>query len=160
MTRAVIAAAVVSWCAAAPVWAHKPSDAQLRLTADGDRVAGRIDIAVRDLDAAVGVDSDGNGQITWAELSASAPRIAGYVGQRLTLDGGAAGCTQALGTGAVVELSDGAYWALPISLHCATPPAAIEIGYRLLFDIDSMHRGLAHVDGQAVRRRGTVERRC
>jgi hypothetical protein len=148
MTRYLVAAVVVSWFAAAPAWAHKPSDAQLRLTADGDRIDGRLDIAVRDLDAALGLDADGNGQITWAELSASAPRIAGYVAQRLVL--AAAGCTQSLGRGAVVELSDGAYWALPISLHCAAAPAAIEIGYGLLFDIDSMHRGLAHVGGQTV----------
>jgi len=145
-----MAAIVVSWCAAAPAWAHKPSDAQLRLTATGNAITGRLDIAVRDLDAALGLDADGNGQITWAELSASAPRIAAYVEQRLVIDGDEAGCQFALGSAALVELSDGTYWALPIAVRCTRAPRSIAIGYSLLFDIDSMHRGLAHVGGQTL----------
>ena len=153
------AAVVVSWLAAAPAWAHKPSDAQLRLAVEGTAITGRLDIAVRDLDAALGLDGDGDGEVTWAELSASAPRIAAYVEQRLVIRGGAAhrrwplpadSCRQTLGAGAVVELSDGAYWAVPLSVVCAQVPVSVEIGYSLLFDIDSMHRGLAHVGGKTV----------
>jgi hypothetical protein len=150
MKRLAIVAVVVSWFAAAPAWAHKPSDAQLRLTVEGDAITGRLDIAVRDLDAALGLDADGNGQITWAELSASAPRIAAYVEQRLVIDGDDLGCQFGLGSAALVELSDGAYAAIPISVSCPRAPRSIQIGYSLLFDIDSMHRGLAHVAGQTV----------
>src|ERR1043166_697779 len=66
--KAIIVAIV---CIAAPAWAHKPSDAHVRLVVEVDRITGRLDVAVRDLDAAIGVDTDGNGEITWAELQAA-----------------------------------------------------------------------------------------
>ena len=143
-----IAAVCAAMFVAAPAWAHKPSDAHLRLAVDGDAVAGRLDIAVRDLDAAVGIDDDGDGQITWAELSAAAPRIAAYVEHRLTLGGDGAACPLRLGAAGISELSDGAYWALPVSAHCPRAPRTLDVAYSLLFDIDSMHRGLAHIAGQ------------
>jgi hypothetical protein len=136
--------------AAAPAWAHKPSDAHLRLTAAGASITGRLDVAVRDLDGAVGLDDDGDGDITWAELSAAAPRIADYVAHRLTIGADGAPCPLQLGAGAIVTLSDGAYWALPVSASCPRAPRALDVGYALLFDIDSMHRGLAHIAGQTT----------
>lgn len=147
LTTAAIAAAMLI---SAPAWAHKPSDAQLRLAVDGDAVTGRLDIAVRDLDAAVGLDADGDGQITWAELSTAAPRIAGYVEHRLSLGADGAACPLRLGPGAVSELSDGAYWAQSVSAKCPRAPRTLDVTYSLLFDIDSMHRGLAHIAGQTT----------
>jgi len=136
---------------AGPAWAHKPSDAHLALAVDGDRVTGRLDIAIRDLDAAVGLDADGDGAITWGELQAAAPRIAMYVQDRVALAGDAdLACPLALGDGALVDLSDGAYWALPVSARCASAPHELAVAYRLLFDIDAQHRGLVHVAGQTL----------
>ena len=145
-------AAALLW--AAPAWAHKPSDAQLRLTLDGAAISGRLDLAVRDLDGALGVDDDGDGDVTWAELSTAAPRIATYVAHRLALDSDGAPCPLELGPGAVTELSDGAYWAVPVSARCPRPPRALGVDYRLLFDSDAMHRGLVHVAGQTAILRG------
>ena len=150
--RTALAAAVMScvWLAAAPASAHKPSDAHLRLAASGETITGRLDVAVRDLDGALGFDGDGDGAITWAELSESAPRIAGYIAHRLTVGADGAPCVQRLGDGALVELSDGAYWAVPIAATCTHAPRSIDVAYALLFDLDSMHRGLAHVAGQTT----------
>jgi hypothetical protein len=131
---------------AAPAWAHKPSDAHLALAVDGARVDGRLDVAVRDLDAALGIDSNADGEITWGELEAAAPRIQSYIQDRLAI----AGCPMTLAAGSLVDLSDGAYWAQPITAHCATAPTALSITYRLLFDIDAQHRGLVHVAGQTL----------
>jgi len=144
-------ALIILLALAGPAWAHKPSDAHLALAVDGDRVAGRLDIAVRDLDAAVGLDADGDGSITWGELQGAAPRIATYVQGRLELAGdGDAPCPLALGDASLVDLSDGAYWALPVSAHCAHEPHELAVAYRLLFDIDAQHRGLVHVAGQTL----------
>lgn len=122
--------------------AHKPSDAHLALHGDGDGLTGRLDIAVRDLDGALQID-DGDGTITWGELQAAAPRIHDYVTSRLTLS-----CPYTLGTAQLVDLSDGAYWALPIRAACR--PATLAVTYNLLFDLDAQHRGLIHVDGQTL----------
>jgi len=128
---------------AAPAWAHKPSDAQLRLDPAGDRLTGRLDIAIRDLDAALAID-DGDGDVTWAELQAAAPRIASYIDERLHIGD----CVLEQSPAALVDLSDGAYWSVPLVARCA--PKTIELRYALLFDIDAQHRGLVHISGQTV----------
>ena len=50
--------------------AHKPSDSYLTMRADGDKaeIAVRWDIALRDLDYVLGLDRDGNGDLTWGEV--------------------------------------------------------------------------------------------
>jgi hypothetical protein len=147
MTRLVIAvtlALVGIGAVAAPASAHKPSDAQLRLERAGETMTGRLDIAVRDLDAALAID-DGDGNLTWGELDAARARIAAYVAERLRFAGA---CPVAQGVPALVELSDGAYWSTPLTVHCAPP--TLSITYALLFDIDAQHRGLLHVAGQTL----------
>jgi hypothetical protein len=141
-------AAVLLAGSAGTALAHKPSDAHLRLTVDGARLDGRIDVAVRDLDAALTLDEDGNGDVTWAELSAATPRISAYLAGRLALAADGGSCELSLGTAALVDLSDGAYWAQPISARCPAAPAeAVTVTYGLLFDVDAQHRGLVNVAG-------------
>ena len=50
--------------------AHKPSDSYLVVSVEQNIVRGQWDIALRDLDFAIGLDSNGNGEITWGELRA------------------------------------------------------------------------------------------
>lgn len=151
MRSALAALAVVgSWWLASPAAAHKPSDAQLRLAVDGATITGRLDVAVRDLDGALGLDADGDGALTWAELSRGAPRITAYLQARLMIGADGAPCAHQLGAAALAELSDGAYWAVPVSARCGEPVRSLDVAYGLLFDLDSMHRGLVHVAGQTV----------
>jgi hypothetical protein len=149
-TLALATVLTASWLVAPTAWAHKPSDAHLRLAVDGTAINGRLDVAVRDLDGALGLDDNGDGDVTWGEISASAPRIAAYIEQRLTLAADGVPCQRRLGAPALTELSDGTYWAIPISADCARPPASLDVSYSLLFDVDSMHRGLVHVAGQTA----------
>jgi len=152
ITRTILAAAILAAAilvgSAGTALAHKPSDAHLRLAVDGARLEGRLDVAVRDLDGALTLDEDGDGDVTWGELLASSPRIAAYLGDRLALAADGRPCELALGDAALVDLSDGAYWAQPISARCPAAPAeAVTVSYRLLFDVDAQHRGLVHVAG-------------
>lgn len=147
--KRVLGIAIVLACSQ-PAWAHKPSDAHLRLSIEDATLTGRLDLAVRDLDGALGIDRDGNGELTWAELVASAPRITGYVDDRLHIAGDGITCPTTLGTAALTDLSDGAYWAIPIAAHCDRAPAALTFTYRLLFDVDAQHRGLVHVGDQTL----------
>ena len=142
MKRVIV---VLCLLVSATAWAHQPSDAHLRLELDGDELRGRIDVALRDLDAAVGLDSDGDGALTWAEVSAAAWRIDAYLAQRLAI----AGCALAVERGALVDLSSGTYWTAPLRARC-TPTDRLAITYRLLFDIDAQHRGLVHIGDQTV----------
>jgi hypothetical protein len=126
-------------------WAHKPSDAHVRLALEGDQLVGRIDISVRDLDAALMID-DGDGALTWGELHAARDQIADYIAQRVTFEQ----CPMAQGPGSLVDLSDGAYWSTPLTVRCAREPRSLTLRYNLLFDVDAQHRGLVHVAGQTA----------
>ena len=130
-------------------WAHKPSDAHLSLHAEGAALDGRLEIAVRDLDGALQIDN-GDGAITWAELQAATPRIAAYVMDRIALAGDGTACPITLGTAQLVDLSDGAYWTLPVHAACERRPTTLAVTYNLLFDLDAQHRGLVHLDGQTL----------
>jgi hypothetical protein len=54
--------------------AHKPSDSYLTLNVEGDTIDGQWDIALRDLDFAIGLDRNQDGAITWARSRRSTRR--------------------------------------------------------------------------------------
>ncbi|MDB5810643.1 MAG: HupE/UreJ family protein [Betaproteobacteria bacterium] len=123
-------------------WAHKPSDSYLSIEVAGDRLSGQWDIALRDLDFAIGLDSSGDGEITWGEVRGRHNDIAAYALARLTaaLDG-AACPLQA--TQHLVDLhSDGTYAVIRFEGRCAKPGSSLELGYNLFFDLDPQHKGL------------------
>jgi len=136
---------------AGPAAAHKASDAYLSLSADAQGLTGRWDIALRDLDFALGLDADGNAEITWGELRARHAAIAAYAAARLAVRGDGAPCRVDVGPQQVVGHGDGAYTVLPLAFACERPGArALDIEYRLFADTDPLHRGLLKLtlDGQ------------
>jgi hypothetical protein len=133
--------------AAPPAWAHKPSDSYLTLQLDGDgQISGQWDIALRDLDFAIGLDANGDGDITWGEVRARHADIAAYALARLSIEGDEAGCGVQVGSQLIDQHTDGAYTVLPLRLSCAGAPRRLSVGYRLFADIDPQHRGLLRLD--------------
>lgn len=130
--------------------AHKPSDAYLRLTVNGARVNGRIDLALRDLDYALGVDSDHDGNVTWGELSSRKDVIAAYVTERLAVSADGKTCTLHTNELRVIRHSDGAYAVLDLEAACDAPVHALDLSYALFFDVDPQHRGLLRVGSGAA----------
>ena len=133
--------------ATSPAGAHKPSDSYLSIRAEGGALKGQWDIALRDLDFALGLDADGDGNITWGELRAHHEEIAAYAGARLALRADGQSCALQVGTQQVDSHTDGAYSVLPLAWTCPGPelPAAIQLEYRLFADIDPQHRGLLNL---------------
>ncbi len=133
--------------AATTAQAHKPSDSYLALRVDGAALRGQWDIALRDLEFAIGLDADGNGAITWGELRARRKEIEDFALNRLKFNAGGRTCTTANTDFLVDEHSDGAYAVLRFDADCgAPPPAAIELSYSLFFDLDPTHRGLLRIE--------------
>ena len=130
--------------AAGTAGAHKPSDSYLTIEIKGTQIVGQWDIALRDLDFALGLDADGDGHITWGELRARHGDIAAYAAARLALRADGQACTLSVGTQQVDQHTDGAYSVLPLQVACpgGTVPQALEIAYTLFADIDPQHRGL------------------
>jgi len=138
-----------------PASAHKASDSYLTLTRAGSgaaAISGRWDIALRDLDNAITLDANGDGDITWGEVRARHSQIATYALSRLAVASDGASCGITAGEQLIEQHSDGAYAVLMLVGSCPRPGAALTVDYRLLFDIDPQHRGLLqYVEGGAVR---------
>lgn len=131
--------------------AHKPSDSYLTLKVSDRVIEGQWDIALRDLDFAIGLDQDGNGELTWGEVRARHREIAAYALGRLKLSNAGEKCPITAGEQLVDNHSDGAYSVLRFTATCSTSIKTIDVDYRLLFDIDPQHRGLLNLQsgGQA-----------
>jgi hypothetical protein len=127
--------------------AHKPSDSYLTLRVEDSAVRGQWDIALRDLEFALGLDADGNGEITWGELKAKRAPIEAYALSRLKIDADGRSCAVVPADFLVDDHSDGAYAVLRFGAECgARAPAALEVGYSLFFDLDPTHRGLVRFE--------------
>lgn len=133
------------------VWAHKASTGYLHVHASRDHVDVRLDVAVRDLDYALDLDGDHDGEITWRELKAGQANIADYLRSRLQVDAAKNRCELGANGLQVVEHSDGLYAVVTMSGPCPGAGAGIKVDYRLLFDLDALHRGLASIEFDSPR---------
>jgi hypothetical protein len=126
-----------------PALAHKPSDSYLSLRAQPAGLSGQWDIALRDLEYAVGLDTDGDGAITWGELRAHHAAIARYALSRLQFTRAGRACAEGPADLLVDNHSDGAYAVLTFEVDCGPSAGdSVEVEYSLFFDLDPTHRGL------------------
>lgn len=139
MMRRCIALLVLLFCQSA--LAHKASDSYLVVDVKGAAVTAQWDIALRDIDFALGLDRDGNGEITWGELRARQSDLSAWALSRLALSRGGACPLQVDGL-QVDDHTDGGYAVLHITGQCQDATGDVALQYRLLFDLDNLHRGL------------------
>lgn len=124
--------------------AHAPSTSYLTLRGEENRIAIRWDIALRDLDHVLQLDRDGNGELTWGEVRQRASAIESLARSRLALSSQGEPCM--LATTAPLQLdrhSDGTHAVLTLQAQCPRLGDSVQADYRLLFDVDPSHRGLA-----------------
>ena len=140
MKRFLVAA--LSALLAVPAFAHKASDAYLTLERDESALRGQWDIALRDLDNVVGLDANGDGDITWGEVRTRQDDIARYALSRLRVSSNGERCALST-TGLLIDVhSDGAYAVLGLSGSCPQAGPTLALDYRLFAGVDPQHRGL------------------
>ena len=122
--------------------AHKSSDAYLQVEATPHALEVRWDVALRDLDAALPLDADGDRRLTWGELRAALPAAQGYLLSHLQVPD--SNCVLAPRGSALERRADGVYLALTLHADCE-PPAGLPLRYTLLADVDATHRGIARL---------------
>jgi hypothetical protein len=122
--------------------AHKSSGSYLTIELAPQSTSGRLDIALRDLDFALGLDQDGNGELTWGEVRARHADIADLAKNHLGFKSDGVACELEIGAQQIDQHSDGAYSVLPLFLRCPKPAQRLEVNYTLFADIDPQHRGL------------------
>lgn len=130
--------------------AHKPSDSYLSLNVHEQRIDGQWDIALRDLDFVIGLDADGNGELTWDEVRARHTDIAAYAMSRLSLSSNTEVCSATVHEQLIDDHTDGAYSVLRFSAVCAEPIKTLIVEYRLLFDVDPQHKGLLKLQNRGT----------
>jgi hypothetical protein len=126
--------------------AHKPSDSYLRLSVENNVVAGQWDIALRDLDFAIGLDANGDGQITWGEVRARHSEIAAYALSRLQIAADGKACPTKLTEHLIDDHTDGAYAVLRFTAACPAVSSSLDVRYGLFFDVDPQHKGLLRLE--------------
>ncbi len=162
MTRqhlAAVAAVLVAGLSVAPgAQAHKASDAYVTLQVAGADIDARIDIALRDLDRDLDLDTNADDQLSWKEVRVRWADIASLARNDIRLSADGARCVPDPGsmpaTGAsapaLTEHSDGRYAVLRTQWHCAAPVRQLSIDYQLFAHTDPTHRGIARVSRLAL----------
>jgi hypothetical protein len=133
---------------AVDAWAHKPSDSYLTLSVEGNSVQGQWDIALRDLDFAIGLDANGDAAITWGEVRAKLAEIDSYAMARLALSNAGATCPAKVMDHLIDDHTDGAYAVLRFRAECPGALESLQARYSLFFDIDPQHKGLLRLEYQ------------
>lgn len=128
------------------VFGHKPSDSYLSINIQNNHVSGRWDIALRDLDFAIGLDNNDDGAITWGELRSKSAELEQYVFSRLKLSNAEKTCSHQQSEMKVDEHTDGKYAVLLFNSDCgAVTLDSLTVEYRLFADLDPQHRGLLNL---------------
>ncbi|HYD62602.1 MAG TPA: HupE/UreJ family protein [Noviherbaspirillum sp.] len=142
--------AIASLLIALPALAHKPSDSYLSLWVRDTVVSGQWDIALRDLDFAIGLDANGDAEITWGEVRARHADIAAYAMARLALSMSGSACPAHVTEHLIDNHTDGAYAVLRFQAECPKTGEALQARYGLFFDIDPQHKGLLRLEFQGT----------
>ena len=126
IARCLMLMALLLGCAL-PAQAHKASDSYLSLAVQDERVEGQWDIALRDLEMAVGIDANGDAALTWDEVRARHEAIAAYALARLRLSSGGKPCALRVNGQLVDYHTDGAYSVLRLQGSCAAPVTTLDV---------------------------------
>lgn len=130
--------------------AHKPSDSYFNLSVNDHVVTGQWDIALRDLDFALGLDVNGDAEITWAEVKAKHREIAAYAFARLQLSTSDKVCPIVVTEHLIDDHTDGAYAVMRFRAECPERIAKLQARYSLFHEIDPQHKGLLRLEYQGA----------
>ncbi|MFN3437710.1 MAG: HupE/UreJ family protein [Acidovorax sp.] len=139
---------VVAGALAPPAWAHKASDAYLRVSdvaaSNGQSPSGavglQLSLALKDVDAALELlDADGDRKLTWGEIRQATPAVAQWASAGVQWQCGDVVTPLAWRFEALEQRTDGRYIRFASALDC---PAAktLALTYRLMQGIDPTHR--------------------
>src|SRR5687767_8272408 len=112
----------LSLLATCSAFGHEPSRSLVTLEVDGRELHGRWDIALRDLEDAVGLDANGDAGVSWGEVVARRDTIVAYAAPRLRVSADAASCPLTATPGAVDVHGGGTFAVLELQGRCAAPP--------------------------------------
>ncbi|MBS0418512.1 MAG: HupE/UreJ family protein [Proteobacteria bacterium] len=156
MKAAAWFAALLCLLLAATANAHIASNGFLTIHVDGTRLSGSIELAMRDAELAVGLDSNRDGNITWGEVRAHQRDLELYMRSKLIVGDGTTRCPEEFAAVEVNERVDGNYLWLPFTAACAGQVTKLFVDYHLMQGIDPSHRGLLTVTARGATQTGVL----
>lgn len=129
-------------------YAHSLNDSYLELSVIEQSIEGVLQLAVTDLELAVGLDRNYDADITWGEIRQARADIDEYLLNRINLAIDDDACALSPGDYRVSQLPGGAYLVVDLSGHCPVSEGALVLAYSLMFDLDNSHRGVAAIHYQ------------
>ncbi|MES2859563.1 MAG: HupE/UreJ family protein [Pseudomonadota bacterium] len=104
-----------------------------------------LDLSIRDLALTLPLDANGDGNVTWGEITDARGEIEALVASGLSVSSGNGACSLQPTSLATRRYDDGAYVALALQARCASgTPTAIR--YSLFFDRDPQHRAVVTME--------------
>jgi hypothetical protein len=136
--------------------AHVASNGFLVGKVTGPDIVGSVEVAIRDVELAVGVDADADGKVTWGELRAAEPQVARYVRNHLAFVAQNSICDLTFQEMEVNDRADGNYAWLPFKARCRSAVHELQIRYTLMEGFDPSHRGLLTLTAGNVTQTGVL----
>lgn len=130
-----------------PALAHKASDSFIYLDTDAGEL--RIDVALRDLAILVPLDQDRDRKVTGREVRSQRPAITRAVEEGLEVSAKAGACSLRGLEWGLSRHSDGRYIAARYRIDCPEGDTPEQLRYSLLFEQDSLHRGLVRISSHS-----------
>jgi hypothetical protein len=149
-----LAVAVFLFAGLLPALAHKLSDGYLTLAVTNRQITGRLEISLHDFEQSIGLDANGDGEVTWGEVQRREADIKAQVQSRITAEvDGLLVAFQAQPL-QINQRGDGGYVVVPLVSAAWTDGRELRLGYSLMFDVDPLHLGLLKLEMDGTARTG------
>ena len=126
----------------ASAFAHTPSSSYLFIDQKDKILSLQWDIALRDLEHIIGLDSNLDAKITWQEVKEQHQEIIAIAYSHLALRRNNQECPLVDNGLQINKRTDGMYVVLDINANCKAQKGALTIDYSLFFADDPDHRGI------------------
>lgn len=140
---------IVTFLYSSFAWSHSGSTAYMEIQIENTRLDGAWWINLKDLQVAVGLDTNVDDRITFSEFKQHRQTILSFAEQNVKLKPSNKTCAIRWQTPTLSSLEDGVYAEITFSSNCAEYPTMV---YSALFDLDDSHRALVELNSPAGKR--------
>ena len=137
----LLAGLVCLSCGSSRCDAHQAGDGFVLLTFTNGLIAGRVELALRELDTAIGLDEDGDGVVSHAELKQHRGDLVAYVQTNVLLRIDDLPTPIRPHDLRVEERLSSAFLVWRFDIPTPTPPRTLDLTYHCVFEVDPLHRG-------------------
>jgi hypothetical protein len=138
------------WLGSGSALAHSSSNSYLTLSSPQGQLSLRADLHLRDVDLVFDLDADRDGQLTWGEIRMRSAELASWLDQGLQLRAADQKCSLGKADVQASQHADGMYVSALWTPSCPgisdLSRVNLTLRYGLMFEQDSLHRGLLKVD--------------